>query len=135
MGDIGTNYGGQPDPRPEKAFRRSPTEPVVSDGIPTLQDLHRVVTESISRSMAAQVPLSEQKCGNCLFWEATESNERKGYCRRYPPVLPSLAAQHEFFADSSEDELVIFEGIHPMTSQGQWCGEWRMAPKVADAEL
>lgn len=73
----------------------------------------------------ASVPLKDQKCGNCRFWEANgeddEYGETPGYCRRFPPVIPVLADQ---FLEGSD-----IRGVMPETLIGQWCGEWKAEAK------
>lgn len=68
------------------------------------------------RGRREALPLSEQKCGNCLFRRPIdrpgESNDGLGQCNRYAP-------RSQF----------------PITADSEWCGEWRVSPKVADAEL
>ena len=57
-------------------------------------------------------------CGTCLFW-------RGGECRRNPPVL------HASFTPVGMEVHVYRDqqrGMWPRTGEGDWCGEWSMAP-------
>ena len=58
-------------------------------------------------------------CGKCMWWEVFEGCERKnwGWCKRFPPSIhPAASGDCEPEADS---------GCWPMTSETEWCGEFR----------
>lgn len=69
-------------------------------------------------------PLSEQRCGNCLFFKPEERNdEHCGACHRFPPVSrPVYEHDHEWTSGWTVG--------WPQIAESQWCGEWRVAPKL-----
>ena len=58
-------------------------------------------------------------CKNCYFWE---EGLNCGDCHRYPPVINF----------DVQDEEIGYETLYPITTQDDWCGEFRPTLLAAD---
>lgn len=59
--------------------------------------------------------MTEQRCGNCRFWDGQSRIYANGECLKNPPVI---------YFDDSEDGLQ-HRGYFPETFESEWCGEWK----------
>lgn len=77
--------------------------------------------------------MSEEYCGNCRFWDGTETKMRYsglGNCRRYPPVLDGLQllqAKVNGYAKSGDEYACDSSSwwSTPCVAERDWCGEWK----------
>ena len=78
----------------------------------------------------------EEECLTCKFWQAyevdAEESFKRGKCRRYPPVIDSIAVNEEIafykengkeMPDTDASDAAVW--TQPATWQSEWCGEYR----------
>lgn len=87
-------------------------------------------------------------CVNCEHWYCYKYNDKMndsfdgvvlGECRRYPPSMPIIAnsASHD---EKPIKELIVAlyrqvpETSYPYVYSNEWCGEFKLADKICDAE-
>jgi len=58
----------------------------------------------------------KQACQNCRYWH-DDSEDGKGLCRRYPPVV---------LWEARDEEVVTW---WPETHEDYWCGEYEQRKK------
>ena len=94
-------------------------------------------------SERTELPMREERCETCRFWDneskqmrISEHGGESGACRRLPPVVSGLYCEslQLHAAGRSRDEIEphhAIDGVFPHTSKDDWCGEWK--PKPPDA--
>jgi hypothetical protein len=92
-----------------------------------------------------ELPTVEERCETCRFWLVDEEVKFRGECRRMPPALDvfhaisvvlnvrdKLREEHSHdenccspYLDEEGDDQFVKLGIHPLTINDSWCGEWQ----------
>lgn len=63
----------------------------------------------------------KQVCRNCRFFEELQIDDgpiTQGFCRRFPPLFVGKPTNYT--------KATIDDFTHPITAQGNWCGEWEI---------
>jgi hypothetical protein len=79
---------------------------------------------------APDAPKVRPRCKACQYWEYfdEEDEERIGTCRRYPPQrIVESASLLEVHGDVPTLPYTPREWNQPITTETDWCGEWRRA--------
>jgi hypothetical protein len=61
---------------------------------------------------------TDQRCGNCLYWEQSEDTTSEGECHRRAP------------RPTASEEAVGLKVWWPETLSVEWCGEWAPAAQL-----
>lgn len=57
-----------------------------------------------------------ETCGNCRYWEESDSADSSGTCLRHTPSSRLLLPCFDAF---------LIPTVWPITQKKNWCGEWR----------
>lgn len=70
-----------------------------------------------------ELPVVEERCETCRYWNhdgrEPQHGDTQGDCRRYPPVIVPT------FDIDTTGEVSSAWCYHPVTDNGDWCGEWQ----------
>lgn len=74
--------------------------------------------------------MGTETCGDCRFWSKRSDSAGEmggGFCRRFPPLMPSGFELHQVSTVGAEIEpsTVFLNDAWPMVHQQSWCGEYR----------
>ena len=64
--------------------------------------------------------MEKPKCGTCPYWDSFGYQDSDGECHRHPPIVnPTQTKIARFEENDGED----YDGLFPIVSAGEFCGE------------